>query len=197
MQKPFIPKASTDQNVMDISGLVITALSTSFKFASELYSYATRVKGAKGDIEALSNELFGLIGALEHLKLQEARSLEDRAGSLGLPEYSEKRPSADYIGQAADEIPGPAIHKANVRLVLVQTLDLLNELQGILLEPKGRFHATVQLLKWPLKENEMQMYLKRLERVKTYFVLSLVTDEAFVSSFTVVLKQALPDYFVQ
>ena len=165
---------------MDISGLAITALSTSFKLASELYSYATRVKGAKGDIEALSNELFGLIGALEHLKLQEARSLEDRAGSIGLSEYSEKRPSAE----AADEIPGPAIHKANVRLVLVQTLDLLNELQGILLEPKGRFHATVQLLKWPLKENEMQMYLKRLERVKTYFVLSLVTDEVFASSFS-------------
>ena len=182
---------------MDISGLVITALSTSFKLASELYSYATRVKGAKGDIEALSNELFGLIGALEHLKLQEAQSLEDRAGSLGLPEYSEKHPSADYSGQAADEISGPAIHKASVRLVLVQTLESLNELQGILLEPKGRFHATVQLLKWPLKENEMQMHLKRLERVKTYFVLSLVTDEAFESSFTVVLKQALSDYLVQ
>jgi len=66
---------------------------------------------------------------------------------------------------------------------LKQTLEFLEELQKALVEPKGRFKKATHLMKWPLKEGETEKHLKRLERVKTYFVLSLVTDEAFVTSY--------------
>ena len=169
--------------MMDVSGLVITVLSVSFELASELYSYAQRVRGARRDIQALSNELFGLIGALEHFKLQQERKLEDIPASTKPPQYAEKDPSTDSIGQPA-----------NVSSILSQTLEFLNELQGTLSKPMGRVQATVQLLKWPLKEGDMQKHLKRLERVKTYFILSLVTDEAFALSHVMVLKSSFPEF---
>ena len=168
---------------MDISGLVITVLTASFELASELYSYAQRVRGARRDIQALSNELFGLIGALEHFKLQQERKLEDSPASIKPPQYAEKDPSTDFSGQPA-----------NVSSVLSQTLEFVNELQGTLSKPKGKVQVAVQLLKWPLKEGDMQKHLKRLERVKTYFILSLVTDEAFAPSHIMVLESSFPDF---
>jgi len=72
---------------MDFSGLVLTALSLSFTLASKLYSYGQNVKGARRDIQTLSNELFGLIGVLEHLKLLQEQSHADEADSSRLPRY--------------------------------------------------------------------------------------------------------------
>jgi len=56
---------------MDLSSLVVSALSISLKLTSELYTHFKNVKGARRDIQSLSNELFGLLGVLEHLRLQQ------------------------------------------------------------------------------------------------------------------------------
>lgn len=169
---------------MDLSGLVLTALAVSFELASELYSYGKHVKGARRDIQSLSNELFGLVGVLEHLKLQQDQGHLDDLESTGPPEYSEVQEGWD-TNQLKDDVSAQDAQNTNVRSILRQTLEFLEELQKALIEPKGRFQSAVHLLKWPLKEGEMKKHLKRLERVKTYFVLSLVTAEGFVISLTV------------
>ena len=157
---------------MDVSGLVITSLSLCFEVTSTLYSYGKQVKGARRDIQNLSNEVFGLIGALEHLKLhQEQHAME---ASNAPPAYSETEVAAATSTHDIKDKP----HRETFVTVLKQTLEFLQELQESLGEPKSRLRAAAQLMKWPLREGEVQKHLTRLERVKTFFVLSLVTDEA-------------------
>ncbi|KAL9124775.1 MAG: hypothetical protein Q9217_005928 [Psora testacea] len=161
----------------DVSGLVISVLAVSLEVASTLYSYGKEVKGARRDIQSLSNELFGLIGVLEHLKSREEQNLAKEAEPLESPDCSEALQSMDLDGEPKSDGISYESHKANIHTVLHQTLEFVQELQQSLIEPKRRFQATIHLLRWPLREGEMRKHLKRLERVKTYFVLSLVTDE--------------------
>ena len=157
---------------MDVSGLVITSLSLCFEVTSTLYSYGKQVKGARRDIQSLSNEVFGLIGALEHLKFhQEQHAVEE---SNAPPAYSKTRVAVITAAHGTED----KSHRATIATVLKQTLEFLQELQESLGEPKTRLKAAAQLMKWPLREGEVQKHLTRLERVKTFFVLSLVTDEA-------------------
>ena len=161
---------------MDVSGLVFTCLGICFEVASTLYSYGKQVKGARRNIQSLSNELFGLIGALEHLKLQQKQQADQEAQSSQPPPYMEidDQPSAvDF------KAPGSAkdAHKENIASVLAQTETFLKELQQSLVEPSGRLNAAMHLMRWPLRENEINRHLSRLERVKTFFILSLVTGE--------------------
>ena len=159
---------------MDVSSLVISSIAIAFEVTSTLYSYGKQVKSARRDIQNLSNELFGLIGALEHFKLQQDNHLLEEKEQIRPPAYSAVE-SADLISRHAKG--GKGVHEDNVVSVLNQTIAFLQELQQKLKEPKGRLGIVVHLLKWPLKDNEVQKHLSRLERVKTYFVLSLVTDE--------------------
>ena len=141
----------------DLSGLILTVLGLSFDIASTLYSYSKDVKGASKEIQQLSNELFALIGVIEHVKRQRERSLPDQPA---------KQLMADDNG--------------SLSRVLNETVDFLHELQDSLATPKSRFQAMAQKLKWPLQEKDTKNHLLRLERVKSYFVLSQVTEEMFV-----------------
>ena len=162
---------------MDVSGLVLTSLGISFEIASTLYNYGKQVRGARRDIQNLSNELFGLIGALEHLKTQQEQTITHHTDPLRPPAYSETE--ADEGKAVHDNHDGSVQRPAQVNnaVVLEQTIEFLQELQQSLQAPKGRLRLAVQLLKWPLRESEVQKHLTRLERVKTYFVLTLVTGE--------------------
>ena len=170
---------------MDVSGLVLTTLSLSFHLSIELRNYGKNVKGARRDIQSLSNELFGLRGVLEHLKFQQEQKPIDKSEVLLPPRYSEVEPILETLDQdeATYEISVYKSRETDVASVLKQTLEFLKELNKALVVPEGRIKTTVHLLKWPLKQNEMEKHLKRLERVKTYFILSLVTDEMLVAIF--------------
>ena len=141
----------------DLSGLIVTVLGLSFEIASTLYSYSEDVKGASVQIRQLSNELFALIGVIEHIKLQRERGTLDQ------------QPKS-FIDNDSNTL----------ERVLNETVEFLQELQDSLAVPKSRFHAVAQKLKWPLQEKETKAHLLRLERVKSYFVLSQVTEEMFV-----------------
>lgn len=79
---------------MDLSSLVVSALSVSLKLTSELYTYGKNVKRARRDIQSLSNELFGLLGVLEHLRLQQEQTQIDNV-KVALPStYSEFQQSS-------------------------------------------------------------------------------------------------------
>ena len=142
-----------------------------------MYSYGVQVKGARRDIQDLSNELFGLIGALEHLKVQQQTQEEHESNPLRPPQYSDVV-DEDQKSNAKDQRGSiKKSHQENTARVLQQTVEFLQELQKKLKVPETRLGAAVQRLKWPLRESEVRDHLNRLERVKTYFVLSLVTDD--------------------
>lgn len=92
------------------------------------------------------------------------------------------------LGQKADDYMPNGMasgsRQANDALVPRQTVEIIQELQKRLDAPKGHLHATIQLLKWPLRECEMRGQLTRLENVKTIFILSLVTGEMHQSQKT-------------
>lgn len=162
---------------MDASGLVLTSLGICFKVTSLLYSYGKQVKGARHDIRDLSNEVFGLIGALQHLGIQLEHRSKLQEDPLQPTPYSQSeandQEASDYQQHGSTKDSYQTIDAS----VLNQTVEFLQELQKSLEVPKGRWAATAQLLKWPLRESEVQKHLNRLERVKTYFVLSLITGE--------------------
>ncbi|KAL8830923.1 MAG: hypothetical protein Q9191_001158 [Dirinaria sp. TL-2023a] len=138
----------------DLSGLIMTALGVSFEISSTIYNYSRDVKAASDSIHRLSSELFALIGVLEHMKLQRQQK-------------SFVKPSLE--GETSDS--------TSLKRVLQETLVFLKELAISLDPPQSRLKVTLQKLKWPLKENETRSHLQRLERVKTYLILSQVTEE--------------------
>lgn len=146
----------------DISGLILTVLGVSFQVASAIYSYSSDVKDAKGDIQQLSNEIFALIGVLERLKVNQEQISTGK--------------SIDHSKAFSQES-----NQDSLRHVLHQSLEFLQDLHKRLEFPKTRFKAKIQKLKWPFEQKETTQHLQRLERVKTYLILSLMTDEMFAS----------------
>ena len=169
---------------MDVSGLITTGLGLCFNVASTLYSYGKQVKGARRDIQNLTNELFGLIGALEHVKLQQEQEAVQEGPQRRPLVYDQIADVYSKSKEGKDEITAKSFHQNTVASVLRQTVEFLRELQQSLALPKGRLNAAMHLMKWPLKESEISGHLTRLERVKTYFILSLVTDEVSQSQRT-------------
>lgn len=145
----------------DLSALILTVLGLSYEMASTIYSYSKDVKGARKQINQLSNELFALIGVIEHIKMQRERGALDQ-----------QQPKSFFHNDSD-----------TFERVLNETIEFLQELQDSLAVPKSRLYAIAQKLKWPLQEKETQAHLRRLERVKSYFVLSQVTEEMFVYLF--------------
>ena len=142
----------------DLSGLILTALGLSYELTSSLYTYAKSVKSAKDDIHKLSTELFALIGALEHINRQNKQSS-----------------SSDHAKGVA-QVP----HREMFQNVLDDCIRFLKELRTVLIIPKGQLQARRYKMLWPFKESQTRQHIERLERVKTYMVLSLVTDEMYV-----------------
>lgn len=114
-----------------------------------LIDYGKTVKGASDDISKLSQELFALKGILEHLQSQfNSESL------AGLTAYDPKT----FTG-------------------MIESTDaFLQSLLSSLEKPKLRFKKSMQKLEWPFKKNEVDQHIARLERVKTWFILVLMTD---------------------
>ena len=145
----------------DVSGLIMTVLGLSFNVTSMLYRYAKDVKGARGDIQQLSNELFALTGVLQHIKLQKENFL---------------------IEKPAEQSFSEELNQPGGREVLQECIEFLQELHQKLMVPESRFQAKIQRMKWPFQGDEMKQHLQRLERVKTYFMLALMSDEMFAST---------------
>lgn len=141
----------------DVSSLILTVVGVSLNVASTIYSFAQNVRAASDSIRGLSSELYALVGVLEHMKLQRQQAAPSEPG-------------------ASSESDGPS----STKRVLEETLVFLQELKTSLDPPQSRVKLAVQRLKWPLKETETNSHLQRLERVKTYFILSQVTEEMCV-----------------
>jgi len=141
---------------MDCATQAITILDFAFRISSQIYTYTKDVKEARRDIDALSNELFALIGVIERLR------------------------HSDGHGDANINTL-PRLHSQPGFLrVMNETLDFLQNLHATLETPRGRLDKALQKMKWPLKGEETKRHLERLERVKTYFLLSIMTNDLCV-----------------
>ncbi|KAI9847320.1 MAG: hypothetical protein M1837_002907 [Sclerophora amabilis] len=149
---------------MEVGGLVLAALSITYELTSRIYTYTRDVKGAQTTIQGLSSELFSLIGVLEYIRPPVQPDLGEKGGGDGL-----ENPARLLSTQPA------------FKRVLEETLTFLQDLYRSLEIPKNRLASVVQKLKWPLKEEETRRHLERIERVKSFFVLAVSSDDLFGS----------------
>jgi hypothetical protein len=139
---------------LSITGLVLAV----GQVLLSLYDYGSNVKDARKDINSLSEELFALKGVLEHLKAQH-------------------KPDATNLDQSESLWPA-RYDPQKFTSMLQSTSEFLQSLLKSLEEPKGRFKKSMQSLKWPLDKGDVDKHLARLGRVKTWFILVLMTDSS-------------------
>ncbi|KAL9609258.1 MAG: hypothetical protein Q9167_005959 [Letrouitia subvulpina] len=119
----------------DVSSLILTVLGLSSKVATTLYDYVKSVREAQNDIQRLNNEIFGLMGVLEHLKIQRGYDAEVKALN------PEEKPSFDQI---------------TVIKMLHDCLDTLQEFHDHLTRHRSHLQAKIQRLVWPLKDKDTE-----------------------------------------
>lgn len=128
---------------------------------SSLINYAKAVKGARADIRKLSEEIFALKGVLEHLQAQ----VEPK--STKVPQ----QPMSDAI----------PYNPETLNSVVQSTSEFLQSLLTELEEPKSKFKLLRKKLEWPFTQEQLNVHLARLERVKSWLILVLMADSAALS----------------
>lgn len=134
---------------LSIAGLVIAIGGV----VQALVNYSSDASQAGKDIQSLTTELFALKGVLEHIQYQQQTFPSDS--------YSSK--STKYDSQ-------------EVSRIVEFTKELLDSLQKSLKPAKSHFGQSVQHLKWPMKKDEVQKQIGRIERVKTWLIVVMTTD---------------------
>ena len=142
----------------------VSAIITIGEIIWTLHDYATLVKEAQDEICRLSKELFALTGVLEYI----ASRRQVLAGTNGADAGSN---SAKDIF-SSDEFQG----------ILSSTILHLHCLLTTLQQPKSRLKRTIHKLTWPLTKAEFEEHIINLERVKSWFILSMMTDSLLVAA---------------
>lgn len=126
---------------------------------SSLINYAKAVQEAKSEMRKLSEELFALKGILEHLSLSE------------MPGDFPKRQQTDPAGPFNREV---------MARVLQTTSEFLQSLLKDLETPATKFKRLKQKLEWPFTQDQVNVHLAQLERVKSWLILVLTSDHLSV-----------------
>ena len=142
-----------------ITGIVLTVES----IVSAIYKYAKGIKEARADIRQLCSELFGLKAALEHVRMSAQFFLE--------PEKSAEQPQIFSTSLLQSSQFGDMLSTAK---------SMLDDLLKRLTKNPGRVNSILTSTVWPLKQDDINKYLVRLERFKSYFVLATTTDNMCV-----------------
>ena len=133
------------------------------QIVAAIYQYGKGVKDSKKEICWLCSELFALKGALEQVR----RNLQDaEASSMSAPAtlFSPIIGTKEFIN-ALD----------TTKLALA---DLFLRLE----RPHGRITTALNRLMWPLEKDDVRNETQRLERLKSYFILAVTTDNVCVVS---------------
>ena len=136
---------------ISIVGLVIAVT----QVIRNLYDYGKSVKDAQSDISRLVAELLALKGVLENLQEM----------------FSEKNE-----GQSNN--PTLSLEFQNLA---TSSLNILETLEKQLEAQRSKLKRAMQALKWPFDESEMERQMRRLERVKSSFILIVMTGNVLDS----------------
>lgn len=120
---------------------------------SSLYEYSSAVKDSKDDIRRLTQEVFALKGALEHISTNTRLYLS---------------------GKRSDDSERSV---QNERMLKVAS-ETMQNIQKRLGEPRNKVEKTKQALKWPFTKKEIEKYIAAVERCKTWFIMVSMNDAA-------------------
>lgn len=126
-----------------------------------IYQFGQGVYEAKREINMLCSELLALKAALEHIQLNL------RPKSVTDPESIENTQRI----LASSNFATPEFEK--MRLF---TNDILTQLRARLDVKPGSFRSSLRTLKWPLIKNDVNLYIARLERSKSWFIFATTSD---------------------
>jgi hypothetical protein len=99
-----------------------------------------------------------------------AKEARDDINKLSLELFALKG-TLEYVDQQKDT---RLVDPAGVE-VLKQTRNFLDALLTELIEPRSKVKRVLQSLKWPLNQDDTTKHLARLERVKSWLILSFMT----------------------
>ena len=143
-------------------GDAISAIVTIGEIIWTLHDYATLVKEAQNEICHLSKELFALKGVLEYI--------DSRKQILACTIDAGAKIDKTQNIFSSDEFQG----------ILSSTILHLQHLLTTLQQPKGRLKKAKSKLTWPLRKAEFEEQITNLERVKSWFILTMMTDNLSV-----------------
>ena len=172
-----------------IAGLVVVTA----EVISKLHSFARAVKDVPLERAQLQSQLFGLKGVLEHLELVVKETAEGQNAESGsfpsIPHKSDvdvkETPmsinQSDLSELSVEEVrrsPSSLLKTYETRQMVREAETILKRLSERLVEhPTGSsFKRSLARLSWPLKREEMSMYISQLDRIKSYLTLVTTMD---------------------
>jgi hypothetical protein len=145
-----------------VAGLIVLA----GQIANSIYQYGNDVRNARREIDQLCVDLFALKGTLEHVRLhiESCKLIDD-----------------DVDSSSTFTLPSQIFRTDEFDGMLSSTDALLRDLYGVLNKTRDRKRNIMQHLTWPFTKKEMQEYTDRLEKMKSYFILAITSDNLEVS----------------
>ena len=140
----------------------ISAIITIGEIVWTLHDYANLVKEAQDEICRLSKELFALKGVLEYIDSRRQVLASTNGADAGTNNTKDIFSSDEFQG------------------VLSSTILHLQCLLTTLQQPKGRLKRAISKLTWPLTKADFEDHIANLERVKSWFILTMMTDSLSV-----------------
>lgn len=142
---------------------LVTAISQIIKV---LYKVGTGIKDAAKEIDQLSSELFALKGAFEHV----ASNLEVR----------QDMSCQDLDADTA--FTTPLLQTDDSAKMMAKANEIIRDLHRYL-TPSGssKFSGAMDQIRWVLRKDELQEYSRRLERIKSYFLLVTTSNNLEIS----------------
>ncbi|KAI9659378.1 MAG: hypothetical protein M1821_001636 [Bathelium mastoideum] len=126
----------------------------------KVYEYGKKVKEWKGEVRVLCEELYALKGVLEHFQ-QRSDSSKDKDDQIdGVIQFMQSSEFSNMIRS---------------------TKEFLDDLLLRLTIPSDKLRKTVKALAWPLNKNEISDHVKRVGRAKTWFVMTMMSDNLDLS----------------
>ncbi|KAL9097486.1 MAG: hypothetical protein Q9165_000382 [Trypethelium subeluteriae] len=126
----------------------------------KVYEYGKEVKEWKSERRALWEELFALKGVLEHTQQR-----------------------CEYFQGTDDPMDGTTtfMQSTEFREMILSTKEFLDDLFSRLTVPEDKLRRAVKALKWPLNKSDILTSIERLERVKAWFVMTMMSDSLDLS----------------
>lgn len=118
-----------------------------------LVKYASDASGSRMEIQLLTTELFALKGVLEHIQYQQ-QNFPTSEDASGLAKYG----SLEFSP------------------MLESTKELLDSLSKSLELAPSRLGQSIQRMTWPLKKEDVQKKIGQIERVKTWLITVMTSD---------------------
>ncbi|KAI9663509.1 MAG: hypothetical protein M1831_002518 [Alyxoria varia] len=174
-----------------IAGLVVATA----EVITKLHSFARAVRDVPVERAQLQSQLFGLKGVLEHLELV-VQETTDAQNSESGPSFARSMPHILIVASenrpmfeppnSLDDLSVQEVKRSTVPLLktsetwqMVREAEItLRRLSECLVEhpTASSFKRSLSRLSWPLKREEMSLYISQLDRIKSYLTLVTTMD---------------------